>query len=225
LLQVGQNPPTTIDLLQQILAMQAQQAQDLAQIKATMRPTPATQPAIITQHYHLAALATMQGATGRQLVTPTRPISAQLAQYTLMTGSAGAARISFGAVAEQYQRRKAAAFQEFSSWYVPMAEALGVQRSPYAALPEEVVLYHHSHWIPRHGETLLGGRTWPAPGTLTSNFSLLSAIFEAQGRTGNYSAETQVRAAWLHAPDLRHAVIKLPGTHADGQPCEEQGGG
>lgn len=62
-------------------------------------------------------------------------------------------------------------------------------RNALQASPEELVVYHQVHWVPRHGETLLATGVFPAPNSLEGNFSLLSGMFEVAGRTGPYSAE------------------------------------
>lgn len=185
-------------VLQQLLEGQAQQAKQIEQLTELLRGQRPAPPAVVPRHYHQAAHATFQGATGRLLEALPLQITPQVAQKVLIAGSLGAASISYGAVTHQYQRRKAAAFQEFAAWYTTMMQALGIPRSPYAALPEDLVLYHQQHWIPVHGETMLAGKLWPAPGSLTSNFSMLSAIFEARGRTGLHSSETQVRLQGAH---------------------------
>jgi len=181
-------------MLQQVLAAQAQQTQQLAQVMALVQNQPVASLSIVPCQFHYAKQQVVQHNTGRALHSSPNAVTAEAAQQELVLGSWGAASISYGAVSYTHQRNRAAAFEEYAEWHNSRMPALGVARPATCALPEELVLYHQTHWIKQHGETVLQGQVYPAPSSLANNFSLLASMFDMLGRTGAYSAESQVSA-------------------------------
>ena len=103
-----------------------------------------------------------------------------------------AGRVSAKAVQEETWRRRLGSFSEFSSWFQSTMQALGRNKAPVDATPNDLVVYHESQWVKHHGETVLNGVLWPAPSSLEANFSMLSAVFIKHGRTGEYNEQNQV---------------------------------
>ena len=116
-------------------------------------------------------------------------VSAVEAYQSLAGGANAGAVVASFAVERETQRRRVAAFQEFSNWLVPRKKALKLCADPFQATPEDLVAYHQAYWVETHGSTVLYGRKYPAPGSLEGNFSYLSGIFEAAGRTGLYNSQ------------------------------------
>ena len=130
-------------------------------------------------------------ARKRIMIDKGQEVSAEEAQKALQGGVESAAMVAACAVEPETQRRRVQAFNEFGNWLVPRKQALGLVGDPYQATPEDLVAYHHHYWIRRHGETELKGQLWPAPGSVDTNLSYLSGVFESAGRSGSYNNEVR----------------------------------
>ena len=119
-------------------------------------------------------------------------VSKEVAERDLFGGLVAASMVAACAVESETQERRIAAFQEFCNWFVARSRRLRLCDDPFQATPEDLIAYHQNHWIQTHGKTLLKGRRWAAPGSVDGNFSYLSGVFEAVGRTGVYNVELQV---------------------------------
>ena len=77
----------------------------------------------------------------------------------------------------------AAVGQEFAPWLEPRAAARGA--TLLTCTPEDVVVFFESHWLPRHGSTVLeDGETHASPAYLDTSVSHLSGLFRRWGARG-----------------------------------------
>ena len=183
--------------LAQVMALfQAQQSQQLAQVMALFQGQQEAAPGVVPLQMHYAKQLVVQKNTGRSLQGSAKTVTAEFAQQELAQNSWAAAETAYRAVSHTQQKGRVTAFEEFSGWHSARWQALGWAPSALGAQPEELVLYYEAHWTKQHGETVLQGKVYPAPSSLANNISLLAAVFDMAGRTGMHSAQNKVRHAW-----------------------------
>ncbi|KAL4448042.1 hypothetical protein ABPG75_005261 [Micractinium tetrahymenae] len=83
--------------------------------------------------------------------------------------------------------------------------------------PEDVAVFFESHWLPKHGSSLLeDGAVHAAPSYLASTVSHLRGFFKRLGRDGQFSHATQTGN-----PCCDDLITKLTSTYH--QQCWQQG--
>ncbi len=181
-----------LQLLQKVLQQQEEQGRQLAALSQNAARGGAAAAASSVDGGTL--LEAVQVRASKQIkLDGGSAVTTAVAEQDLVGGKEVAAMIAACAVETETQRRRVVAFQEFVNWFVPRARAMpGHCADPYQATPEELIAYHQQYWVHTHGETLLKGRIWPAPGSVEANFSYLSGIFESAGRTGLYNTQLQL---------------------------------
>lgn len=101
------------------------------------------------------------------------------------------ASVSNQALAQSTRKQRGICWEEFSQLMREMGDWL--QRQPLDATPVDIVAYCAGHWVVQHGESVLSsGSVCPAPSSLESMLSQLSAVFKLHGRCGEWGLHPQV---------------------------------
>ncbi|KAL4439968.1 hypothetical protein ABPG75_002969 [Micractinium tetrahymenae] len=109
----------------------------------------------------------------------------------------------------------AAVSSEFCSWLA--ARSLARRITLQTCTPEDVAVFFESHWLPKHGSSLLeDGAVHAAPSYLASTVSHLRGFFKRLGRDGQFSHATQTGN-----PCCDDLITKLTSTYH--QQCWQQG--
>ena len=109
-------------------------------------------------------------------------------QATYLSGLAQAQALQEQAVAPNTLQHRHQNARELADWL----QSTNIGRTVYTCVPEDILVYLTTHWLPNHaGSATNSGTKIAAPSSLCGVRSSLSTEFEQLGRNGDWNASTQ----------------------------------
>ena len=110
-----------------------------------------------------------------------------ICQATYLQGLSKAHALQEQSVAAKTLQQQQSNARELADWL----HSTNIGRTLYNCLPEDIMVYFTTHWLPAHaGTTTKTGHRMAAPGSLSGVKSSLSTELEQLGRTGDWNPMT-----------------------------------